>query len=83
MKTYTLGQLAWVSTVGCFYIDAYKNMLELGIDENIAFCLTSSDSFRCGDLIGFFRDYGEKYGFAIEKYIDFVLASYPENWPHN
>lgn len=82
MKAYTLGQLAWVKAVGCFWKDAREKMLSIGISEDAAFALTTHDSFRAGELIQVYWDYGGNYGAALERYIDHILESYPAGWPH-
>ena len=68
MKTYTLAQLAWVKAVG--------------ISEEHASALTAHSSFRAGDLIQVHWDYGAWLGDDLELYIDHILESYPEGWPH-
>jgi hypothetical protein len=81
MKAYTLAQLAWIKAVGCFWGDARKRMLELGISEYSAFVLTG-ESFRKGDLVQLYWDSGAEHGADLELYLDDVLKSYPTGWPH-
>lgn len=83
MKAYTLGQLAWVRIVGCFWKSAFEKMIELGISDDHAFALTTHTAFREGNLILLWHDYGDLYGAALEQYIDHILEGYPAGWPHN
>lgn len=84
MNKYTLSQLCWIRTVGMFRDNAIKDMKNLGLSDNAiyGFCLHSS--FKTGDIIQIWHDYGGLHGVEFEKYFDFILQGqhFEEGWPH-
>jgi len=83
MKAYTLGQLAWVRTIGCFAGDARSVMTELGVSVYNSMVLTGAEAFRRGDLVALYHDCCHDVDVTadLELYIDHCLKSYPPGWP--
>ena len=76
--------LSWLELGMMFPMDMYKNMLEIGISEEMAYIFSRAGATHQGNIVKLYRDYGmdrgkpsdKEYHESFKKYIDFCYQQY-------
>lgn len=78
---YSLGQLSWIHAVGLFHDDMVRDMLAIGVPEEVAGQLAAAAA-RHRTILGAWKECGQQHGAALERYMGWHLTSYSPGWPH-
>lgn len=78
---YSLGQLAWINTVGLFRDDMQRDMQAIGAPGATAKQLAAAAAEH-RTVVGLWKAQGVHHGLVLENYLESCLKSYPPAWPH-